>query len=182
MTSADPSISPPSSGNVLPFDHPLHLASHQFLVEEAYALDRRDFDAWLAMMAPDIVYRVPVTSTLGAAAHKEGEMDHFSEDLYSLRMRVARLQTNFAWSENPASRTRHFITNVCSYATPNAEEARVLSSFLVFRTQGDFQGPDLIAGMREDVLRRTPAGTRLARRVVSLDESVLRTKNLSIFL
>lgn len=167
---------------MLPFNHPLHLASHQFLVEEAYVQDRRDFDTWLSMMTADVTYRVPVTSTLGGNPHKQGEMDHLSEDLYSLKMRVARLKTNLAWTENPASRTRHYITNVCTYPTERPNEARVLSALLVFRTQGDYQGPDIIAGMRDDILRREGEVMRLARRVVTLDESVLKTQNLAIFL
>jgi phthalate 3,4-dioxygenase subunit beta len=171
-----------SREKMLPFDHPMHLAAHQFLVEEVYVQDSRDFDAWLAMLAPDIVYRVPVTSTLGAAAHKKGEMDHLIEDFYSLKMRVSRLKTNLAWTENPPSRTRHFITNICCYATENDDEVRVLSALLVFRTQGDYGGPDLIAGMRDDILRKSGNEMRLARRLVSLDESVLTTQNLAIFL
>jgi len=171
-----------SKGKMLPFDHPVHFAAHQFLVEEVYVQDRRDFDAWLSMLAPDVVYRVPVTSTFGAKPHKEGEMDHLTEDLYSLKMRIARLKTNMAWTESPPSRTRHFITNVCCYETERANEIRVLSAFLVFRTQGDYQGPDLIAGMRDDILRRSGDEMRLARRIVSLDESVLKTQNLAIFL
>jgi phthalate 3,4-dioxygenase subunit beta len=167
---------------MLPFDHPLHLAAHEFLVKEAYVQDRRDFDAWLAMMTADVVYRVPVTSTLGASPHKAGEMDHLREDLYSLKMRIARLHSNLAWTESPPSRTRHLITNVCCYPTENENQVRALSAFLVFRTQGDYQGPDLICGTREDILRREDGAMRLASRTVTLDESVLKTQNLAIFL
>ena len=167
---------------MLPFSHPMHLAAHQFIVEEAWVLDRRDFDTWLTMMTQDLTYRVPVTATLGAHAHKKEEMDHLCEDLFSLKMRIARLKSNLAWTESPPSRTRHFITNVCSYATECPDEVRVLSALLVFRTQGDYMGPDLIAGARDDVLRREGEPLRLARRVVSLDESVLKMQNLAIFL
>ena len=45
---------------ILPFSHPMHLAAHQFLVEEAYVLDRRDFDTWLSMMTPDVTDRKSV--------------------------------------------------------------------------------------------------------------------------
>lgn len=174
----------PAAGTskMLPFNHPLHLAANEFLVREAYVQDGRDFDLWLTMMTPDIVYRVPVTSTFGAAPHKIGEMDHLSEDLYSLKMRIARLKSNLAWTESPPSRTRHMITNVCCYETDRNNEILALSAFLIFRTQGDYQGPDLIAGAREDILRQENDGMRLARRVVSLDEAVLKTQNLAIFL
>jgi phthalate 3,4-dioxygenase subunit beta len=167
---------------MLPFDHPLHLAAHQFLVKEAYIQDRRDFDTWLSLMTEDIVYRVPVTTTFGATPHKADEMDHLREDLFSLKMRIARLKTNLAWTESPPSRTRHMVTNVCCYRTEKESEVRVLSAILVFRTQGDYQGPDLIAGAREDILRRVNEELKLAQRVVRLDESVLKTQNLAIFL
>lgn len=167
---------------MLPFDHPLHLAAHEFLVKEAYIQDRRDFDAWLALMAEDVVYRVPVTSTLGAMAHKADEMDHLCEDLFSLKMRVARLKSNLAWTESPPSRTRHMVTNVCCYRTEKDNEVRVLSAILVFRTQGDYMGPDLIAGSREDILRQENGEMKLAQRIVRLDEAVLKTQNLAIFL
>jgi 3-phenylpropionate/cinnamic acid dioxygenase small subunit len=109
-------------------------------------------------------------------------MDHLSEDFYSLKLRIARLKTNLAWTENPPSRTRHMITNVCCYRTEKEDEVRVLSALLVFRTQGDYQGPDLISGSREDVLRHENDAMRLAQRIVTLDESVLKTQNLAIFL
>jgi len=171
-----------ATATMLPFNHPLHLAAHEFIVREAYVLDRRDFDLWLTLLAPDLVYRVPVTSTFGASPHKAGEMDHLSEDFYSIKLRIARLKSNLAWTESPPSRTRHLVTNVCCYPGEKENETRVFSSFLVFRTQGDYMGPDLIAGSREDILRRENDETRLARRVVSLDESVLKTQNLAIFL
>jgi len=170
------------STTMLSFSHPLHQAAHEFLVKEAYVQDRRDFDTWLSMMASDVVYRVPVTATLGASPHKAGEMDHLSENLYSLKMRIARLKTNLAWTENPPSRTRHMVTNVCCYRTDKDNEVRVLSALLVFRTQGDTHGPDFIVGSREDILRRENDELRLAQRTVTLDQSVLRTQNLAIFL
>ena len=170
---------------LLPFDHPLHLAAHRFLVEEAYAQDERDFETWLDMLAPTIRYQVPVTTTAarGGRSHKTGEMDHYDEDMFSLRMRVDRLHTNFAWAEDPPSRTRRLLANVCVYADSTESELQVRSYFQLFRSRGDLRSPDLLSGMREDVLLRDAAGTlRLQQRTVTLDESVLRTQNLALFL
>ncbi len=169
----------------LAFDDPRHLAAHRFLVEEAESLDERDFDRWLTMLAEDVVYRVPVTSTIarGARSGKPGGMDHYHEDRYSLQMRIARFRTEFGWTEDPPSRTRHLITNVRTFASDAANEILVRSSLLLFRSRGDLHGPDLICGQRTDVLRRMRDGILLLReRTVVLDESVLRTQNLAIFL
>lgn len=168
--------------SMLQFDDPRHLEASRFLVLEAHLQDSRAFDAWLELLAPDLVYRVPVTSTFGAKPHKEGEMYHMDEDFYSLKVRIDRLKTNMAWTENPASRTQRLITNIACFETEHADEIEVLSGFILFRTQGDYQGPDFLAGKREELIRRTENGLRLTRRTVTLQESVLNTQNLAIFL
>lgn len=171
--------------SALSFDDPMHLAAHRFLVEEAQALDERDFDAWLGMLAPDVVYQVPVTSTeaRGKRSGKPGAMDHYHDDFYSLKARIERFRTNFAWAEDPPSRTRRLLSNVCAYAGDVPDEIQVRSSFLLFRSRGDLRGPDFVCGARTDLLRRVDDRTLLLRaRKVMLDESVLRTQNLAMFL
>jgi hypothetical protein len=53
---------------------------------------------------------------------------------------------------------------------------------LLFRSRGDVHEPAVISAGREDVLRRVGGGLQLARRTITVDESVLRTQNLAIFL
>jgi hypothetical protein len=50
------------------------------------------------------------------------------------------------------------------------------------RDVGDGREPDLISVGRTDLLRETGAGLRLARHEIIVDESVLRTQNLAVFL
>ncbi len=170
----------------LPFDDARHLAAHRFLVEEALVLDERDFDAWLDLLAPDVHYQVPVTTTVarGSRSGKSADVSHYDEDFFSLTMRVDRFRTNFAWAEDPPSRTRRLVTNVCCYPGTAPDEVRVRSSLLLFRSRGDLRDSDLICGGRDDVLRRAgEAGDfLLVRRQVTLDESVLHTQNLALFL
>ena len=42
--------------------------------------------------------------------------------------------------------------------------------------------PAVLSAGREDLLRRTGDGWRLARRTILLDDSVVRSQNLAIFL
>ena len=56
------------------------------------------------------------------------------------------------------------------------------SSLLLFRSRGDTREPDLISAGRTDLLQETGDGLRLARREILVDESVLRTQNLAVFL
>src|SRR6202046_1619350 len=160
----------------LGYGDPAHLAAHQFLVEEAALLDAGDYDGWLGLLAEDIRYLMPgrVTPARGAGFDTLPDMSHFDEDMYALRKRVQRLATEHAWTEDPPSRTRHFVTNIRTFRGAPAE-LRVESALLLFRSRGDTREPSLISAGRADLLRETAEGLRLARREITVDESVLRT-------
>ncbi len=167
----------------LRYGDPAHLAAHQFLVEEAALLDAADYAGWLELLCEDIRYVMPVRvmTARGAGFDSLSDMAHFDEDMYALRKRVQRLATDHAWTEDPPSRTRHFVTNVRTFrAAPG--ELRVQSALLLFRSRGDTREADLLSAGRADLLRETADGLRLARREITVDESVLRTQNLAVFL
>lgn len=147
-------------------------------------LDARRHHEWLACLTDDIRYRMPVRVTLAHDIRDSvlEDMDHFAEDRYSLEKRVARFDTAHAWTEDPPSRTRRFITNIRAFPGGSDAELRVISYLLLFRSRGDITGPDLVSCERHDILRRTAAKLRLASREILVDESVLRTQNLAIFL
>jgi phthalate 3,4-dioxygenase beta subunit len=167
----------------LPYGDPAHLAAHQFLVEEAALLDAADYAGWLGLLCEDIRYMMPVrvTTARGAGFDTLAGMGHFDEDMYALRKRVQRLATDHAWTEDPPSRTRHFVTNVRTFRAA-ACELRVESALLLFRSRGDTREADLLSAGRADLLRETADGLKLARREITVDESVLRTQNLAVFL
>ena len=169
---------------MLSFTSTVHQEAHEFLVREAELLDERRFREWLDLLAPDIVYRMPVRVTAPETLEHGllEDMAHFDEDLYSLRKRIERFETGHAWTEDPPSRTRHFVTNVRTFDGTAADEIVVKSYVLLFRSRGDIRDADLVSAERTDTLRRTDAGLRLARREILADESVLRTQNLAVFL
>ncbi|WP_227997028.1 3-phenylpropionate/cinnamic acid dioxygenase subunit beta [Nocardia australiensis] len=173
-----------SVGAALPFDDPRHLLAHHWLVEEAYLLDRQDYEVWLDLLAEDIHYFMPIklTTALGAGYDTARRMAHFDEDKYSLSRRVARFHTEHAWTEDPPSRIRHHLSNIRTFATPNEQELIAESAVLLFRSRGDVAEPSLISAGRTDLLRREGDTWRLARRHIAVDESVLRTQNLAVFL
>lgn len=178
-------IVPQIDGRVrIPSSDSVYSSVVDFLFEESALLDDREHRAWLDLVAPDIHYVVPVriTSPHTLADSTLDDMAHFDEDLYSLEKRVGRLETEHAWAEDPPSRTRRYVTNIRCWEGDKTDEIVARSNLLVFRSRGDLLGPDLLSGQRTDVLRRTDGGLRLARREVILDESVLRTQNLAIFL
>jgi phthalate 3,4-dioxygenase beta subunit len=167
----------------LPFDDARHLAAHHFLVEEAAILDAGDWARWLALLTDDVRYVMPVTVTMvHDAIDRDGGMAHFDEDRYAIEKRVQRLLTDHAWTEDPRSRTRHIVTNVRCLA---GEDATIFveSTLLLFRSRADDRAPEWVCAQRRDVLRRGADGVlRLADRHITVEESVLRTQNLAIFL
>jgi phthalate 3,4-dioxygenase subunit beta len=167
----------------LRYGDPAHQAAHQFLVEEAALLDAADYAGWLELLCEDIRYVMPVrvTTARGAGFDSLTNSAHFDENMYTLRKRVQRLATDHAWTEDPPSRTRHFVTNVRTFrAAPG--ELSVQSALLLFRSRGDTREADLLSAGRADLLRETADGLRLVRREITVDESVLRTQNLAVFL
>ncbi|WP_063820901.1 3-phenylpropionate/cinnamic acid dioxygenase subunit beta [Parafrankia elaeagni] len=190
--SVDTAATPASStgtatmtGASIPVGDPLYNEVVQFLYEEARLLDTNRLTEWLGVLAPDLVYRAPLRVTV---TRQEGDgvdsvVGHFEEDFGSLSARVTRLtHTTSPWAEDPPSRTRRFVTNILVTRTDKAEEVTVVSNLLVTRNRGSVPGFVLIPAERRDVVRRTPDGWRVARRVILLDESILSTPNLAIFL
>jgi hypothetical protein len=71
---------------------------------------------------------------------------------------------------------------VRTYATGDPAHLIVDSGVLLYRSRGDVREAALISVGREDLLRRDGDGWQLARRTILVDDSVLRTQNLAIFL
>ena len=172
----------------LPFNDIRHLQAHQFLVDEAYLLDAQCYDAWLDTLTDDVRYVMPVRVTTARGAGFDTSsfpnpgMAHFDEDKYSLRQRAARFATEHAWTEDPPSRLRHFITNVRAFEGDDETELKVESAELLFRSRGDVNESALVSCGREDLLRWCDDRWKLARRNIFVDESVLRMQNLAVFL
>jgi len=155
-----------------------------FVYAEAAALDERRHHDWLEMLTDDVVYRMPVRVTTPHSLEDSllADMAHFDEDRYSLVKRVERLDTEHAWAEDPPSRTRRFVTNVRGWEGGEPDEILAAASVLLFRSRGDRRPPDLLSAGRRDSLRRVDGRLKLARRELAVDESVLRTQNLAVFL
>ena len=157
---------------------------YSFLMHEAEVLDERHEREWLEMLTDDVEYLMPVRVN-----RERGEGDGFSEEAFyfeetrgSLELRVRRFETEYAWAEDPPSRTRHFVTNVRVAPGEEEDEVAVRSNLLLYRSRGSDPRYDLISAERKDTLRREDGRWKLRKRVILLDHSVLTTHNLSVFL
>ena len=160
----------------------------QFLYAEARLLDERRFTEWYTLVADDIHYfmptrvnRLPNEQHLEVRAANQGA--HFDDDKQRLGLRVKKLGIDRNWSEYPASRTRHLITNVWIAPGEREGEYRVQSYFHFYRSRMDRQVENLV-GVRDDILRRAtnPYGFELAQRTISLDQTVLLSGSITTFL
>ena len=162
----------------------------QFLYTEAELLDERRHDEWLALLAEDIRYWMPMRrnvkfgDTSREFTRETEEISWFDEGKDTLTRRVRQIQTGIHWAEEPRSRITHMVSNVqLLTVTPDAgapREVTVKSRFLIYRNRVETE-TDLLVGKREDTLRREGDGWLIARRKIILDQNVLLTKNLTFF-
>ena len=108
---------------------------------------------------------------------KPGDMAYFDDDHALLEMRVRKLEAGSAWSEDPPSRSRHFVSNVRVLGV-EGDEVTVEVCFHLYRTRLNTEVGSWV-GRRVDVLRRFEDGFRLAKRHIFLDQTVIPTTNMS---
>jgi 3-phenylpropionate/cinnamic acid dioxygenase small subunit len=157
----------------------------QFLYAEARMLDERRYDDWLNLFTNDCRYWVPVMSTRergNAAAEISGNADlaHFDDTKGTLTLRIKRLATNFAYAEDPPSRTVRVVTNIQAEPAGGNDEVKAFSNLILYRTRLETT-TDIFAARREDILRRTGSGWNIASRKAVLAVNVLPSNNLSVF-
>jgi 3-phenylpropionate/cinnamic acid dioxygenase small subunit len=161
-----------------------------FLYHEAELLDERRYQDWLALLADDIRYWMPMRRNVkygeeGREFTREGtDIAWFDEGKDTLTRRVRQIETGIHWAEEPVSRISHLVTNVqLVEASPwlaAAQEVTARCRFLIYRNRVETE-TDFLVGKREDMLRRAGEGWQIARRKIILDQNVLLSKNLTFF-
>lgn len=99
----------------------------QFLYREAWLLEQRMYDEWLALMTDDLTYYLPnaqEASTIGDDA-----MIAY-DDIKALKFRVARMYDPRNPALQPAPRVKYFVTNVA--IVERSAELLVRSSVLLY--------------------------------------------------
>src|SRR5215471_5135503 len=135
----------------------LQFEVEQFLYEEAALLDARKYREWLGLVTDDIHYWMPIRRTvtrsdLEREFTKPGAMSYFDDNRELLEMRVKKLEASSAWSEDPPSRSRHFVSNV-RILDLSGDEITIDVCFHVYRSRLNTDEDNWV-GRRTDVLRR----------------------------
>ena len=157
----------------------------EFLYREAEILDERRYEEWLALLADDIRYWMPMRRNVKFGEDEreftraDSDINWFDEGKDTLTRRVKQILTGVHWAEQPPSRICHMVSNV-QILSASADEVAVKSRFLLYRNRVETE-TDMLVGKREDLLRRANGGWRIARRKIILDQNVLLAKNLTFF-
>ncbi len=165
-------------------DAELQRAVERFLYFESELLDDRRFEEWLSLFSEDAIYEAPLRVTRDRQAPQLSERGRlFSDTKATLDVRVRRLLSEYAWAEQPPSRTRHFVSNVRSRRLDDGAVA-VRSNVLVYRNRAERTDFELYSADRHDELVPT-SGTAMfsiRRRWFVVDQSNMSGDSLSIFL
>jgi 3-phenylpropionate/cinnamic acid dioxygenase small subunit len=107
----------------------------KFVVREARLLDEKRFDEWYDLFADDGYYWVPAAPGQ-ADPHLHNSLAY--EDKFLLKLRVERLKSPLAFSQQPESRCHHVLQlPEVEETDPAKDEYRVRTSFIYTETRGD---------------------------------------------
>jgi 3-phenylpropionate/cinnamic acid dioxygenase small subunit len=159
-----------------------YLEIQRFLFREAALLDNRLYGDWLALLDEDIHYRV-MARVVGDAGADEVDYSIIEEYLAGLKSRIDQISNpRLTRAENPPSHARRFVSNIEAYPGAASGEFAATSYILVYRSRRNVPEGGFYVAERKDLLRRSGAGWRLARRLVRLDQSTLFDGALSMIL
>jgi 3-phenylpropionate/cinnamic acid dioxygenase small subunit len=160
-----------------------HFAVERFLFREARLLDERRYREWLALLDPEIEYRAPLRALRQAEGPEEdwaiekelsgeNELPMTVGRLGDLELRVERLLSGRAHTENPPWFTQRLVTNVDAWRDGATGAFEVESRFLLNRFKAGRE--QTIVGSRRDTLTSAEAGLRLRRRHVVFNADAYR--------
>jgi 3-phenylpropionate/cinnamic acid dioxygenase small subunit len=90
----------------------------QLLVREAALIDTRQWDDWLALMAPDVEYWIPAwDSEMHTTNDPNNELSlMYYNSRQGLEDRVFRIRSGKSLASTPMARTCHFVSNIrCAF-------------------------------------------------------------------
>lgn len=153
----------------------------QTLYDEAELLDAGCYREWLAVLADEVDYRILNRVTRAredAAEPVDPDNYHVACSRAALEARVARVETGWAFSEDPPATVRRFVSNLRIKRA--GDRLEVKSNLLVFRTR--WESSTLLSAVREDVWLARAEGLRLTRRWIHLDQRLVTAENLGTIL
>ena len=155
------------------FDAALTAEAAELLYREAGHLDRREWEAWLALYAEDAVFWAPaIVGDDGFSEDPDNDVSLIYLDRAGLEARIFRIEGGDSFANTPLPHTAHLVSNVRAVGAGGAE-IEVFATWLVnsFRRTDP---PILRAGRYAYTLRRSASGLAIARKTVYvLDDRIV---------
>lgn len=147
-----------------------------FLYYEAALLDEREFDKWLELIYEEFDYLVYY--------FEPGNFKHpillIHDDNSSMRLRIKRLFTDFAWAEIPPSNTMRVRSNIRIIEAYNNIYTAAYNEILYKNRDGTEK--EQFFCKKKDQLVIQNEKIRIRRREVRILEGILSSRNLSVIL
>ncbi len=178
------------------YDNELLSRVGQFYYKEARLLDERCFQQWFALVDESIEYSMPtryvpladpgkqdteaflaIDRELERAEGGNGSPLRQDQYLHTFARTIRAFKTN-AWSENPAPRTRRFVSNI--EVEPIADNRyRAYSNFQMFYSH---RGADnhTYTGGRRDILEEIDGDFKICKREVITDWDIITVPTLAL--
>jgi benzoate/toluate 1,2-dioxygenase subunit beta len=139
-----------------------HRAIEQFVYQEARLLDSGRFEDWLALFAQDAIYWAP-------AGHDDIDpTQHVSiiyDTLPGMQKRVGRLNSGFAYAQDPASRVHRLVSNI--EVVNRADDAIEVATMMLL-VELSRHKQTIHSARCEFLLRREGTDWKIARKKVNL--------------
>jgi len=150
--------------------------AEQLLYREALALDRRDWDGWLALYAEDCVFWMPAwrdETTPTQDPDSELSLIYY-HGRRNLEERVWRIRSGQSVASTPLPRTVHAVTNVLVERT-EGDRAFLSASFTVHRHDRRAEKDHVFFGRYEVETVRQGENWRIAMKKILLLNDVIPT-------
>jgi 3-phenylpropionate/cinnamic acid dioxygenase small subunit len=160
----------PNSDLSLPVTAGVYHDIQHFLFREALLLDHRRFDEWTALLASDVVFRMPARFAREIGMEFPAGVDCFHDDRRAIAARIKRLQERTEpHAGELAPQTRRFVANVI-VCPCDRDEYNVLSYMLLTVSRAGDAQSTVFSAERYDRLRRSSRSFKIVRRDIVMDQ------------
>jgi PAH dioxygenase small subunit len=168
----------PNSDLSLPVTAGVYHDIQHFLFREALLLDHRRFEEWTALLASDVVFRMPARFAREIGMEFPAGVDCFHDDRRAIAARIKRLQerTESLGAEECGPQTRRFVANVI-VCPCERDEYNVLSYMLLTVSCAGEAQSTVFSAERYDRLRKSSRSFKIVRREIVMDQ---RNGNVNI--
>lgn len=157
-----------------------YMSITSFLYQEAELLDMKKYKEWLSLLADNFEYRVFLVEFGPYTEQGPKQIPVIDEDRKAIERRINRLYVEHAWAENPPSHTLRTISNIV-IEKKDGEKYNVRSNLILHRDRGDTIADTIYAKRRDEIVSINGV-LKLKGREVTIMETILKSRNLSVIL